>query len=63
MKKNSKLIWYHCAYCGKKLFLIDKRDTEIEGIYIECRKCKQINHVVLHKPLTNKKSNDKLKVN
>lgn len=45
-------VWYRCAYCGKKLALIEMHDNKIDGITLICGRCKKINKISIEKPLT-----------
>jgi len=46
----SNLKWYHCPICGQKIFQIDT-NARAEGIYVKCKKCKNIIEVRLEPKL------------
>lgn len=46
--------WYRCAYCGKKIALIEiENENHIDGIALFCNRCKKINKISTVKTLTN----------
>lgn len=34
--------WYYCPNCGNKLAKFEPMDAFCKGVYIKCRRCKEI---------------------
>lgn len=44
------MLWYRCK-CGQKILMYDNNSNSY-GIYIKCKKCKDIVEIVVNEPMS-----------
>lgn len=45
------MLWYRCDVCGQKILMYENNSIS-KGIYIKCKKCKEIVEIVVNEPMS-----------